>query len=213
MPIRTNRGRAAVYRRLWGWPLRSPRHLVVSLVVFVVVAIAIAVVTAHATASSRHRAAGGGGTAITSVNPSVLGTATPDGSTGNAATTGNTTGGQPSATRLTGPLPPPKSAPPAPGALAVIDQWGKEWVNHPVGMTNAQWLAQLKPYTTDEFLPQMKTVDVSNIDATEITGKPTATNSYTKSVEALLPTNAGTLDITAVATPQGWQVSAYKPAS
>ena len=28
MPIRTNRGRAAVYRRLWGWPLRSPRHLI-----------------------------------------------------------------------------------------------------------------------------------------------------------------------------------------
>src|SRR5699024_5037019 len=33
MPIRTNRGRAAVYRRLWGAPMRSPRHLAVTVVV------------------------------------------------------------------------------------------------------------------------------------------------------------------------------------
>jgi hypothetical protein len=188
--------------------LRSPRHLVVSLVVLAVLAIAVAVVTAHATASSRHRATSGG-TAITPVNPSVLVTAT---SGGNGATTGNTTGGTPSTTRLASPPETPQTAAPAPAALAVIDQWGKEWVNHPVGMTNAQWLAQLKPYTTSEFLPVMSSVDVSNINATEITGKPTATKSYTSSVEALLPTNAGTLDITAIATPQGWQVSAYTQA-
>jgi hypothetical protein len=211
MPIRTNRGRAAVYRRLWGWPLRSPRHLVVSLVVLAVLAIAVAVVTAHATASSRHRATSGG-TAITPVNPSVLVTATSGGNAGNGATTGHTTGGTPSTTRLASPPETPQTAAPAPAALAVIDQWGKEWVNHPVGMTNAQWLAQLKPYTTSEFLPVMSSVDVSNINATEITGKPTATKSYTSSVEALLPTNAGTLDITAIATPQGWQVYKYTQA-
>jgi hypothetical protein len=211
MPIRTNRGRAAVYRRLWGWPLRSPRHLVVSLIVFVALAIAIAVVTAHATASSKqHRATGG--TAITSVNPSVLVTAPVDGVTTDGTTNG-TTGGSPSATRLAGPPETPKSAPAAAGALAVIDQWGKEWVNHPIGMTNAQWLAQLKPYTTPEFLPVMSSVDVSNIDATEVTGAPRATKSFTSSVEALLPTNAGQLDITAISTPQGWQVSAYTEAS
>ena len=41
MPIRTNRGRAAVYRRLWGWPLRSPRHLVVALIQMVLILVAI----------------------------------------------------------------------------------------------------------------------------------------------------------------------------
>jgi hypothetical protein len=211
MPIRTNRGRAAVYRRLWGWPLRSPRHLVVSLIVFVALAIAVAVVTAHATASSRqHKATGG--TTITSVNPSVLVTAPVDGVTTNGTTNG-TTSGSPSATRLASPPETPESAPAAAGALAVIDQWGKEWVNHPIGMTNAQWLAQLKPYTTPEFLPVMSSVDVSNIDATEVTGAPRATKSFTSSVEALLPTNAGQLDITAISTPQGWQVSAYTEAS
>ena len=43
MPIRTNRGRAAVYRRLWGWPLRSPRHLAASIIIFVVVVVALGV--------------------------------------------------------------------------------------------------------------------------------------------------------------------------
>jgi hypothetical protein len=214
MPIRTNRGRAAVYRRLWGWPLRSPRHLVVSLIVFIVLAIAVAVITAHATANSRHQRATSGGTSITSVDPSILVTTPFDGGSGisGAPPNGSTTG-TPSATRLTTPPETPKSAPASAAALAVINQWGKEWVNHPIGMTNAQWLAQLKPYTTPEFLPVMSSVDVSNIDATEVTGAPKATESFTSSVEALLPTNAGQLDITAISTPQGWQVSAYTEAS
>jgi hypothetical protein len=213
MPIRTNRGRAAVYRRLWGWPLRSPRHLVVALVVVVVLAIAVAIVTAHANKSTKQRA-GGGGDVIATFSPSVLQTPSVGvpglGSPG--ATSGGTSGA-PSATRLVSPPETPKSAPAAPAALAVINAWGREWVNHPIGMTNAQWLAQLKPYTTSEFLPQMSTVDVSNIDATEVTGAPVATKSFTSSVEALLPTNAGKLDITAISTPQGWQVSAYMEAS
>jgi hypothetical protein len=216
MPIRTNRGRAAVYRRLWGWPLRSPRHLVVALVVVVVLAIAVAVVTAHANKSTTQRASGGGDV-IATFSTSVLQTPSVGvPGLGAPATTGATTGGTsgaPSATRLISPTETPKPAAAAPAALAVINAWGKEWVNHPIGMTNAQWLAQLKPYTTSEFLPQMSTVDVSNIDATEVTGAPTATKSFTSSVEALLPTNAGKLDITAISTPQGWQVSAYTEAS
>jgi hypothetical protein len=117
-------------------------------------------------------------------------------------------------TRLSAPLETPASAPPSPDALAVISAWGERWVNHPAGTTNAQWLAQLKPYTTDEFLPQMSTVDVANIPATAVTGQPQVTQSFAGSVEALLPTNAGTLDITAVQGDNGsWQVSAYTEAS
>ena len=44
MPIRTNRGRAAVYRRLWGWPLRSPRHLAASIIIFVVLVVTLGVI-------------------------------------------------------------------------------------------------------------------------------------------------------------------------
>lgn len=205
MPIRTNRGRAAVYRRLWGWPLRSPRHLVVAAVALVVVAIAVAVVTARASGVG-HR--GPGGNANVAITSEVT---TPIGALGGNGATTTTTLDTPVTTLATAPT--PMSAPPSAAALAVIQAWGRAWVNHPVGMTNAQWLAQLKPYTTAEFLPVMSSVNVANINATEVTGAPKATKSYVSSLEALLPTNAGPLDIIAIDTPQGWQVSSYTEGS
>jgi hypothetical protein len=207
MPIRTNRGRAAVYRRLWGWPLRSPRHLVVTLVVVAVLAIAVAVVAAR-TGSGRTPQAGGGAAAgASSTSPAPASSA--------AGTTNGTTGsGAAPTTRLASPPETPKSAPPAPEAISVIEAWGQAWVNHPVGMTNAAWLAQLQQYTEPELLGQMGTVNVANIDATQLTGAATAKNSFTSSVEALLPTNAGTLDVTAIKDPtRGWLVSSYTEAS
>jgi hypothetical protein len=177
---------------------------VVTLIAVAVLAIAIAVVTANANSGRHPTPAGGGASDVltTPALPSNFGSEPPTASATNV----------PSVTRLASPPETPTSAPPAPAALSVIDAWGRAWVNHPVGMTNAQWLAQLKPYTTQEFLPVMDSVDVANIDATQITGQPRATKSYTSSVEALLPTNGGELDITAIATPGGWLVSEYTEA-
>lgn len=201
MPIRTNRGRAAVYRRLWGWPLRSPRHLVVTIIGIVILAIAIAVLTQRAGASGRHTPTVGafGDTSMATA------TATPGGTSSVTATPSIT------ATRLSSPPPPPSVTPPA-LAVLVIRGWAQRWVNHPVGMTNQQWLDQLRPYTTAEFLPVMSSIDVSNIAATQITGDPRIVKSYADSVEALVPTNAGRLDITAINTPQGWLVATYTEA-
>ncbi|MGH3988463.1 MAG: hypothetical protein ACRDTZ_14280, partial [Pseudonocardiaceae bacterium] len=41
MPIRTHRGRAAVYRTFWGWPVRSPRHLVGTALALVLIAVGV----------------------------------------------------------------------------------------------------------------------------------------------------------------------------
>jgi hypothetical protein len=216
MPIRTNRGRAAVYRRLWGWPLRSPRHLVATLVIVVVLAIGIAIATSHGNAKQ----AAGGGPAVPGSStdyfptdtPTGTGTGAGEGAGGSATGTAGATSAPP-LTRLSGPPQTPSSAATSPEAIDVIKTWGQEWVHHPVGMTNAQWLAQLQPYTTQEFLPVMSTVNVANIDATEVTGPPQVKKSYASSVEAMLPTNSGQLDITAISTPQGWQVASYTEAS
>jgi hypothetical protein len=209
MPIRTNRGRAAVYRRLWGWPLRSPKHLFVTGIAIVVLAIAIAILTANATSSRRAAAAPRGDSdAITTPVLPSSGIGAVPGTGGTSSPSASST----APTRLTTPPENPVSAAASPAALSVITAWGKAWANHPAGMTNAQWLAQLKPYTTDEFLPQMSSVDVANIDATQVTGAPQATKSFTSSLEALLPTNAGKLDITAIATPTGWLVTSYTEA-
>jgi hypothetical protein len=201
MPIRTNRGRAAVYRRLWGWPLRSPRHLITTVVGLVVLVIVIAtgVNHLHRSPTNPGRTAG-------------LSTGAPGSGIDMGTSSGVPTGTTPPQTRLAGPPETPVSVPPAPAALATINSWAQAWVNHPVGMTTQQWLAQLQPYTTPEFLQgEMSSVDITNIPATAVTGIPVVVHSYSDSVEATVATNGGTLDITAVNTGAGWQVSAYNP--
>lgn len=211
MPIRTNRGRAAVYRRLWGWPLRSPRHLMATFVGVAVVAIALAVITANAKGTAHHPA--GTDTVLGTSSNSAPGDAGQPTDLSPAGGPAGESGSTITATRLASPPETPSSAPPAPGALAVIAQWGRLWVNHPVGLTTAQWLDQLRPFTTDEFFSgPLKTVDVANVTATEVMGDPSVIHSYTASVEAMVPTNAAPLYIEAVLTPdRGWLVSWYGP--
>jgi hypothetical protein len=199
MPIRTNRGRAAVYRRLWGFPLRSPRHLAGTAVVVAMLIIAIGIVVPQVLGPRQS----------TNLTPARIG----DPST--SATIRPTSGSSsaPMSTRLTAPLVQPTSAAPNPDALNVAKLWAQAWVNHPAGITNAQWLDGLRPYTTDEFLPQMSTVDPVNIPAGRLTGEPTATQSYTSSVQVLVPTDGPKLSITVSQTSAGWRVSEYDQAS
>ena len=194
MPIRTNRGRAAVYRKLWGWPLRSPLHLVATALGIVVVAALVALLSQHIRHTGGSSQPSGGA-----------------GHGGQAPTAALVATGPPS-TRDPGPTEVPTSAAAAPAALQVAQQWGQAWVNHPSGITNQQWLAGLEPYTTDEFLPIMSTVDPANIPATKVTGSPTVVHSYTSSVEVTLPTDNATLDITVIQTPAGWRVAGYNKA-
>jgi hypothetical protein len=58
MPIRTNRGRAAVYRKLWAWPLRSPRHLAMAAFALAVLAIALCSAAVPAVVATAGIAAG-----------------------------------------------------------------------------------------------------------------------------------------------------------
>jgi hypothetical protein len=206
MPIRTNRGRAAVYRRLWAWPLRSPRHLVGAIVIVAIlgIAVAIAIARLHPPSPTSH-----------TVGPFDTTTTQAPSTTSSSVNTNQpprTNASEPS-TRLSTAPEAPVSAPAAPAALQVVQEWGSAWVNHPVNMTNQQWLAQLQPYTEPEILPQLATVDLTNIPATQLTGPPTVVTSYTSSVIAQLPTNGGNLQITVVSTPQGWLVSDYSNAS
>ncbi|MFC4004354.1 hypothetical protein ACFS2C_19600 [Prauserella oleivorans] len=199
MPIRTNRGRAAVYRRLWGWPLRSPSHLIGTLIVVVAVIVAAGIVV------PRLLLDGQGGQ---------------DRQTPAADTTGNATGTSddaalstsPLPTRLTAPLASPTSAPPNPQALRVAEQWAAAWVDHPQGITIDQWLEGMRPYTTEEYLPVMRSVNLANIPATRVAGPPRATQSFTSSVEVEVPTDGPTLTITVVSTDVGWRVAHYDQA-
>ncbi|MFL6121116.1 hypothetical protein [Actinophytocola sp.] len=205
MPIRTNRGRAAVYRRFWGWPMRSPRHLAVVVFVVAVFVLAAGIVIPQLTGAN-HRPTAGASAATTSGATTAPGTAA---GTGNdPGVTGGATSSLP--TRITTLTETPTTAPPAPEALDVARSWGQAWVNHPAGVTNAQWIEGLRPYTTEEQLTEMSSVEPANIPASKITGEPSPVESFTSSVKAKLTTDAGDLLVTVIKTPEGWRVAYYE---
>lgn len=202
MPIRTNRGRAAVYRRLWGWPMRSPRHLTIVVFVVAVLVIAIGIAVPQLTGGNKP---GGGAAAESSNNtsstPSTPGTTNTPGVTGSASDL---------PTRITSVPSAPTSAPADPDALDVADSWGRAWVNHPEGTTAEEWLDELRPFTTEEQLTEMATVEPGNIGATKVTGDAEVVESFTSSVKVELPTDDGNLLITVIDTPDGWRVAFYE---
>jgi len=197
MPIRTHRGRAAVYRRIWGAPLRSPKHLIVTVMILVVIVTAIGFLVPRILPAADDSA--------------ISSTAT--GSTVPAAPETATAPQQPMQTRLTEAPMTRTSAPPEPAALDVAHRWARAWVTHPDGQSNREWLAGLAPHTTAEFLPVMRTVEPDNIPASEVTGRPTVVESYTSSLVADVPTDGPTLRITLVKTDAGWRVSQYGKAA
>jgi hypothetical protein len=209
MPIRTNRGRAAVYRKLWGWPMRSPAHLVGVVLVVAAIVLTIGIVVPQLTGAGNGRSGAAAETTdSTSGTPGDTGGVEPDTSGGELPTTGSATSDLP--TRLPSPPQKPTSAPPADEALKVAEAWGKAWVNHPEGTTSEKWLGGLRKYTTEEYMVELATVDPGNIPATKVTGRPVPKESFTSSVTANLPTDGGTLAITVIDTPQGWRVAYYE---
>ncbi|SHG91937.1 hypothetical protein [Streptoalloteichus hindustanus] len=200
MPIRTHRGRAAVYRRLWGWPLRSPKHLVVAVVGFVALATAVGLLLPKYGPGARQEPP----------RPSRTATA-PPAALAPGSTAGPTRSEERRAPRTHSSIPqaaPPPAAP-TPEALEAAKNWGRAWVNHPQGMTSAQWLEGLRPYTTEEYLTVMSTVDPANVPATKVTGAPTALSSTAGSTQVKLPTDAGDLQILVISTQNGWRVAGY----
>jgi hypothetical protein len=194
--------------------MRSPRHLVATALVIGAVVLTIGLIVPRLTGSDRPApgAAANLGATSTTTGSGTPGSGTGQGGapTGSQGTTAPTTS---LPVRQTAPAQTPTSAAPAPKALETATLWAKAWVNHPEGVTTEQWLNALKPYTTEEQLAVMSTVDPRNIQASEVTGPPTTKVSYTTSVEAILPTNGGTLDITVISTPQGWRVARYEQAT
>lgn len=202
MPIRSPRGRAAAYRAVWQWPLRSPARLTITVVVVLGVVLGVS-------------------TVLTAINPptapqATAATATTERSRAAPSTTRSRS--TPAPTALP-PVPdlapsalPVASAPPA--ALAVAARWSAAWVRPPDGTAAEQWIEGLRPSTTEEYLGVLATVDPSQIPATQVTGEPRALRVAANSVDVEVPTDALTLLVLVVRTEDGdWRVSDYDRAA
>ncbi|MBE9374659.1 hypothetical protein IQ251_09390 [Saccharopolyspora sp. HNM0983] len=187
MPIRTHRGRAAVYRRLWGWPLRSPRHLVVALVVVVGAATVVGLLLPDPPPQQR--------------SPTY--TAEPGGDVRAEAPT------QPkSPPTLSVPQNAPPPARPSPRGVAVADAWAQRFTAFRPGMDEQRWLDGLRPHTTDEFITEMASVDPANAPSA-VTGRPEPGPATSTSMVVRVPTDLGPLRVTVNRTPDGWRVATY----
>lgn len=198
MPIRSPRGRAAAYRALWQWPLRSPARLAVTLVAVVLLAAGVSIAVTAA----------GGGVAsgklpqITPVTAPTSRAAPP------ASGSRPTPTALPPVTELQPSALPLDQAPQA--ALDVAARWTAAWVRPPAGTPAGQWLEGLRATTTPEYLGVLAGVDPSNIPATRVTGSPKVISVAPRSVRVEVPTDAVTLSEVLINSDAGWRVSSYE---
>lgn len=176
MPLRTDRGRAAVYRRLWGWPLRSRAHLAGALLG---AAALVAVISTAAAAVQEHR---------------------PDPVRQQPPLPAQPSGPPPAAHR---PAPP---APAPPDAVSAAAEFANRWVVHPPGMPATAWTGQLQPLSEPELLIRLADVDPARVPGTQVTGPPATVNTADQVVTVAVPTDAGPLTVTVAHSAAGWRV-------
>ncbi|MGH3883811.1 MAG: hypothetical protein ACRDRC_10465 [Pseudonocardiaceae bacterium] len=193
MPIRTHRGRAAVYRTLWGWPVRSPRHLVGTALALVVIAVGVGLALPESGVGPV-RAAPSSSPRVNPLPPASHRAAVPG-------------------PALVGPAQVPSRSAPAPvAALTVARSWVQAFLTVPPGISSARWIEQLRPYTTDELLPELRSVDPANVPEAQITGEPRTVSSGEGSAEVDVPTTGVVVRLLLVSTPTGWRVAGYQRA-
>jgi hypothetical protein len=195
MPIRTPRGRGAAYRPLWQWPLRSPGRLVGCLLVLLAALVAGNALVGH----FYHRSGSGG--IFADAEPAAPAPGLPTDRAPEQPTR------LPPVPALSPPRLPVTDAPAA--ALTAATRWTQAWARHPAGTTTQSWVDRLKPYTTDEYLGVLATVDPSNVPASKVTGPARAILVSPSSVRVQVPTDAVDLVVLVVNTGDGWKVAGY----
>ncbi|MGQ0483007.1 MAG: hypothetical protein ACT4O0_18525 [Pseudonocardia sp.] len=205
MPIRSPKGRGAAYRSLWQWPLRSPRRLIGCLVVLVAVGSGV-----NAATGLFGLRPGGGLLGSSGYPAGVVDGATPNvrpAPGGPPAAPANPPARLPPVAELTPATLPPSQAPAT--ALTTATRWTQAWARHPPGTTTQTWLDGLRPYTTEEFLGVLASVDPANVPASRVTGSARAVLVSPRSVRAEVPTDQLTVLVLVIDTGNGWRVAGY----
>jgi hypothetical protein len=202
MPIRSPKGRGAAYRPIWQWPLRSPARLFSCVIAVIALAI-LANAGLHLLPGYTAKP----GVFDHQAGPPTAGAApTPE------AAAPDTPTRLPPVPELTPRTLPPAEAPRA--AITTATRWTEAWARHPAGTTTASWINGLRPFTTDEYLGVLSTVDPSNVPASKVTGTARAVLVSPSSVRVEVPTDAVKLVVLVVNTGgTDWRVAGYDRAA
>lgn len=195
MPVRTHRGRAAVYRKLWGWPLRSMAHLAVTGAVMAIAVTTIGLATdtigEDELRTTRPGLAGARGYQLPTTSPYTITT-------------------RPSSPGAVAPgAAPERLTSSRRGPLAAAEAFTRNWARHPAGTTNAQWTEQLRPYATQEHLDQLASVDPASVPSSTVTGPAVVVDTSDSAIDIDVPTDALVLRLSLVDTTTGWRVTNY----
>jgi hypothetical protein len=108
---------------------------------------------------------------------------------------------------------PPSTSPGASTPKDVATRFASAWLHH-AGVTAAAWRAALAPMSTDRLDGELADADPETVPANSITGRVSLTDHSATYVEADVPTDAGTLVLSLLATHGRWQVDGvdWRPA-
>nr|WP_052478735.1 caspase family protein [Kibdelosporangium sp. MJ126-NF4]CEL20346.1 diguanylate cyclase/phosphodiesterase (GGDEF & EAL domains) with PAS/PAC sensor(s) [Kibdelosporangium sp. MJ126-NF4]CTQ97571.1 diguanylate cyclase/phosphodiesterase (GGDEF & EAL domains) with PAS/PAC sensor(s) [Kibdelosporangium sp. MJ126-NF4] len=114
----------------------------------------------------------------------------------------------------TSPSQTPTSIPSGPRELALEAalKWAKAFVTHPPGISEEKWLEGLRPYTTEDYLSTLSTVNPDNITDNEVIGPPIFKSSHTAGMEIEVRTDRDALVLFVVKKPDGWKVAQHDSA-
>lgn len=218
MPIRTNRGRDAVYRRLWAWPMHNPVRLGGVMAGLVVVAVLASVAVGaepHPASEATPDPATAATSQVSDADRTTRAATSPPSasrivtSTAPAAPGSTTTAAGRSSTRVA--TIPEVDVPEVElaAALTTADAWARAWTNHPAGITATAWADQMRPLSTEEHWTQLLRVDPAGVPATTVTGAPTLLDAAPSLATVEVPTDGPRLRLTLLRTPEGWRVDAH----
>lgn len=201
MPIRTNRGRGAVYRRMWGFPLRSAAHLVGTIAAVVLIPTGVLLAVNHVDGEpTRSEAA----VSTTTTTRTTFMSSWPAPTT--KVPTSSTTA-PPVVVTSTGTSAAMPGGPPAP-VVQLARDFMAAWVN--TEGSADQWVGRLEPYVMPEYMTVLRGVDPSRLGSVTLTGEPVATAVTAKVVEFDQPTSIGVVHLVLVESiGGGWRVQNY----
>ncbi len=191
-PIRSNRGRQAVWRSVWAWPLHTRARAVITLLVVV----AVLLVVGRIVSLSREDQPG------PAAAPPPVSTSQP-----------HTSSAAPSTSNDTDPVPAPGGpisamGPPAPQeALRSAAGFLRNWVHHPKGMTSTRWAENLGPYAMPEMVGQFYSTEPDNVPASRLIGDPQVTRVTDAVVELDWRTDGETVHLMLIHPTGPWQVN------
>lgn len=215
MPIRTDHGRGAVARQVWTWPLRSRRHLIVTLLAAALLAwgasSAVGAIRGDRPDTPTRLAA-----PTWTPPPTPTFTVEPTPAQGEPAPSSEQVPAADDSAPRTSTAPTDragkKQAKDKDPAVTAAVEFVRRWVRPTTGASREDWINEAAPYVVPEMVQALESIDPDNVPATKVTGKPRKLSQDGPRANVGVPTDAGPVLVVVLHQPDGrWLVSEWAP--